>query len=93
MIRFKTTNGAPDCGNPPEICRITFISSVSTPIEWIPEYDGTGKQVNTNPNTFVVTATCSVCDGSWEQITHDNETELKQMAAPKSLNIINLRRN
>lgn len=57
----------PECGNEPETCRLTTVSQVQEPlIEWTPEYNGIGQMVNSDPNTFISTITCSACDGEWQ---------------------------
>jgi hypothetical protein len=57
----------PDCGNPPEGCRLVTGSKIQEPlIPWSPEYNGMGQIVNADPNTFIKTQKCSVCGGEWE---------------------------
>jgi hypothetical protein len=57
----------PECGNPPEMCRLTTRSEVKQPtIPWNPEYNGLGQMVNADPNTFIKVTSCSVCSGEWE---------------------------
>lgn len=60
----------PECGNDPTMCRITNVSRVQEPIiDWTPEYDGTGRMINGDPNTFIRVISCSACSGEWEDTT------------------------
>jgi hypothetical protein len=65
-----------DCPNDPSMCRISVATQVKDPpIAWTPEYDGTGKMVNEDPNTYVTIYSCSVCDAQWmDEKTRDKVT-------------------
>ena len=57
----------PNCGNPPEGCRIITTSRVQDPvIVWSPEYNGLGQVINFDPNVFITGQSCEVCGGEWE---------------------------
>lgn len=63
----------PDCGNPPESCRLIMTSTIQDPpIEWNPEYNGLGQMTNSDPNTFINTYTCNACAGEWQDTRTSN---------------------
>jgi hypothetical protein len=70
----------PDCTHDPAECRVSVTTSVAQPpIEWTPVYDGTGRMTNADPNTFVTTASCTVCDMAWEERRTGTETTIKTL--------------
>lgn len=60
---------SPDCPFLPDLtrCRITFEVVAQEPIiDWTPEYDGAGRQTDTDPNTYVKTSKCKTCNQMWQ---------------------------
>lgn len=58
------------CSLDPSECRISSSSAIKQPaIEWSPIFDGTGAMVNSDPNTIVVTYTCTACLMTWSTET------------------------
>ena len=67
----------PDCHHDPSECVISAVSSVKQPlIEWAPIYNGAGEMTNSDPNTFIQTSTCTMCNMTWETSTTGGTTTI-----------------
>ena len=65
----------PDCLHDDTECTISTVSGVKQPlIEWSPIYNGAGEMVNRDPNTFITTSTCTMCNMRWETSTTEGVT-------------------
>lgn len=63
MIAFRSAACTRDASE----CRVTSTTTIKQPlIEWSPIYDGTGWQVNADPNTVVTVYTCATCAETWQ---------------------------
>lgn len=64
----------PHCILPPSECRVTARHEMQRPIiVWQPQFDGTGRPVNRDPNSYFTHYSCAVCTGAWQEIHRAGE--------------------
>lgn len=74
----------PDCGFEPTQCRITPRQSMHSPITvWRQEFDGNGRPVGSDPNTYLTDYTCATCGGEWRVARTGNESKVTVTQAAK----------
>jgi hypothetical protein len=75
----------PDCPNEtPDACRFRVYGGFSTAMAWYPEYDRSGKVLDSDPNIHTDEISCSACKNRWTRKRQSGETTFHLVVPPET---------